>query len=208
MPRIRLIADDFNGFINIEDFEKIPQAPKNEKTDYYKNTKTGFSFLHDFPQNIPLSESFDSVKQKYLRRIDRFYQNIRAGANVLLVWFSLDEQTKNEDIIEASTCLNEKFHKNIDFLIIEHDESLLNQNIKFSLLTPNIFKYQLYAKNLLEEHDFTKGNVKKCTAIFRQYSLTLSFSQKAKYFLLKALCNCIPFKKIRKRTRKKLLHHD
>lgn len=78
--RFDLLLNDFEGFMNQDDFqfvEKNPNIVNDDKCDYYKNTRTGLYFYHDFPVNVPLGQSFPDVEKKYKRRIDRFYQNIK-----------------------------------------------------------------------------------------------------------------------------------
>ena len=54
--------------------------------DIYHNRVTGIGFSHDFPSGVPLNESFHAVQEKYRRRIDRLYADIRRSRRVLVVW--------------------------------------------------------------------------------------------------------------------------
>ncbi len=205
--RIALILNDFDGFMNIEDFEAVFQD-RSVENEYYINKKTNFSFLHDFPKNVALKDCFEEVKQKYDRRIARFYRNINENSKVLLVWFSLDSKINDGELVDASNKLNKKFNKNIDILIIEHDEQLDHKTIKYNELSQNIMKYTLFAKKDDEVEGFTRGNIKKCNQIFKKYYLNYSLSHKFKIALLKPLINFIPIKKLRKKVRNKVLHHE
>jgi len=75
-----LIKNNFNGFLNdlihVKDDEKFPFIDESEesfddikdmKTKIYKTNKIGF--FHDFKDGV----TFDDVKEKYDRRIKRFY---------------------------------------------------------------------------------------------------------------------------------------
>lgn len=210
--RINLILNDFENFINIEDFIKMPKTAKdneNEKlNDFYKNTKTNFLFLHDFPKEIPLENSFKKVKEKYNRRITRFFKLIKKD-NVLLVFFAHYSVDDNNKIIDLCNKVINKFNKKIDFAIITHDPSKKLGEIKEEVLSKNIKKYSLYTIEVDENNNPTTiGNHNDCIKIFKKFKIKKPFCQK----LLKSFANFIgifiPFKKVRKNIRQRIRNID
>ena len=124
--RFDMILNDFDGFMNINDFEfveKDPNIVNDDKCDYYKNKRTGLYFYHDFATGVPLEKSFGAVAEKYNRRIKRFYDNIRNKDRVMLVWFSHYHNTTNEQWADFAGKFCDKMGKNVDFLIIQHMEN-------------------------------------------------------------------------------------
>lgn len=204
--RISLILNDFKDYLKISNLVKITPDNKDVKHEIYKNKKTGCVFPHDFTLNLPLQASYDEVYNKYKRRIERFYNNIQQKEKVLLIWFSLDMKISDKEILKASKTLNKKFNKEIDLLIIEHNDDLFNQTIQTKYLNQCCIKISLFAKNKGEIADFTKGNKKVCGKIFKNYSVNRPWFDYLKIFLIKRLCSLIPIKQIRKNIRNRLLY--
>lgn len=204
--KIELILNDFKEYCDLEDLEIISTENENNKHISCKNKKNGCLFLHDFPINIPIEVSYSEVAEKYNRRIKRFYNNIFTKEKVLLVWFSLDQKTQEEDIKQASNKINQKFGKEIDILCIEHNENLKEEEIKVQKISKNAIKVELYAKNHENIDGFSKGNVRKCNKIFKQYALKQPFAKVIKRLVIKILCNLIPIKKLRKKCRHQWLY--
>jgi hypothetical protein len=190
--RINCILNDFNDFWNPKDFKFLPKDPKvfnDEKCDYYENIKTGFYFYHDFPIGIPFEESLPKVKEKYQRRIDRFYREIHKNKRVLLIWFCHCFLTDNNLQMDLCNKICEKFGKQIDFLIIEHNDNLPLGKIEKIEMSQNIAKYNLYTRKWDEKgNPTTMGQEEICGKIFEKYKL--SFFTK---FKLKILNKKLPF---------------
>lgn len=204
--KIELILNDFKGYCNLEDIEIISTENENNTHISCKNKKNGCCFLHDFPINVPIETSYPEVAEKYKRRIERFYNNIFTKEKVLLIWFSLDQETREEDIKQASDKINHKFGKEIDILCIEHNENLSEQEIKIQKLSENATKIELYAKNHETLEGFSKGNIRKCNKIFKQYALKQPLYKAIRRQIIKILCNLIPIKKVRKKYRNQWLY--
>lgn len=208
--RFNMILNDFDGFMNIDDFEfvkKDPNIVNDDKCDYYKNTRTGLYFYHDFPAGVPLHESFQYVAEKYTRRITRFYSNIRDHERVLLVWFSHYHDTTNDAWADFAKKFCNKVNKNIDFLIIQHRE---NQFVPSkTIIAPNIVRFDLHTTEK-DEHgnNTTVGNEKLCNPIFAEYGLRVQPERRIVYAYKQCLkygvCKFIPVKRIRHAWRKKL----
>lgn len=194
--RFHLILNNFKNFMNIEDFKFLPKDEtmfNDEACDYYENIKTHFYYYHDFPKGVPLSDSFNGIKEKYLRRIERFYDKINNSQKVLLVWFSHYHNTSDDVVLNLCNQLCQKFNKSIDFLIIEHEEGLTIPRKKE--LASNIIKYNLHTVLLDEKgHCTTLGDQKLCNQIFKQYRLKIPFHLMCKRIYFKVLAKIIcPF---------------
>ena len=83
--RTQIVADDFRNWL-IEDQMRLEPVTQSYGCDIYHNRVTGIGFNHDFPSGVPLNESFHAVQEKYRRRIDRLYADIRRSRRVLVVW--------------------------------------------------------------------------------------------------------------------------
>ena len=77
-----------NRFEDLWDYEYWAQSA--DERGYYKHTKFGFEFYHDFDGFRPLREQLPAVKEKYDRRIARFYRTIQEPT--LFIRYISDEQ--------------------------------------------------------------------------------------------------------------------
>lgn len=208
--RFNMILNDFDGFMNINDFEfveKDPNIVNDDKCDYYKNKRTGLYFYHDFATGVPLEKSFGAVAEKYNRRIKRFYDNIRNKDRVMLVWFSHYHNTTNEQWADFAGKFCDKMGKNVDFLIIQHME---NQRTPIqTIIAPNIVRYDMHTIEKDERgNNTTVGNEKVCDTVFSQYALRVPRERWAQYIwkqcMLNGVCKFIPFHDARHAWRNKL----
>lgn len=82
--RLKLILNDFNGFLKKEDFiirENI--LDKKMKTYDAINQKTKFGFPHDF-YSRDIDECFSEINEKYRRRISRLNEKLRNSSSLIL----------------------------------------------------------------------------------------------------------------------------
>lgn len=205
-----LILNDFKDFCNFEDF--VPYDRNDGiiyDCDSYSNKKTNLLFFHDFKKEVPFSEIFPSVKEKYERRIARFYERIKNSSKVLLIWYNYFGKTDEADVTDKCNAIVQKFGKNIDFLIIEHDETKPKGEIEYNKLTDNITYALLYIQQKDANGNHTTfGDKKTSNKIFKQYRLKMSFSKRAylfiKKFSIKLICAFIPSKSLRKKLKSKI----
>lgn len=208
--RFDMLLNDFDGFMDIRDFEFVEKDSNiinDDKCDYYKNRRTGLYFYHDFVAGVPLEKSFDAVAKKYQRRINRFYENIRDKQNVLLVWFSHYHDTTNAQWVKFANDFCNKMGKNIDFLVIQHMENQYTP-IK-TIIAPNIVRYDMHTTEKDERgNNTTVGNEKLCDTIFSQYALRVPRNRRGQYILKQCLLNCVckfvPLHDVRHAWRNKL----
>lgn len=208
--RINLILNNFDKFLEIDDLKFLPKNPNmfnDPYCDYYENLRNGFYYYHDFPiGDEEFSSVFSKVKEKYERRINRFYENIKIKEKVLLVYFSHYEIGSDDLIKELCKKVCEKFNKNIDFLIIEYDKTKKGNEIESYTLDDNIKMYKLNTRKLDKDGNLkTSGNKRLCKPIFKQYELILPLKIKIKrkiFFCLSVIvCPFIRDKQIRAKVK-------
>ena len=109
--RADLIAGDFRDWFAKDAFVFLP-SPTWHLKDFYRNTKLGITFNHDFPKGVPFEESYPVAKARYDRRIERLCRCIRASQRVLVVRLDRPDQeypTTIDDCRYARQRLAEKF---------------------------------------------------------------------------------------------------
>lgn len=85
----RMIETDFEVFLNEDMLVRDAQKPS-----VYINRDTGFSFVHDFKRGSSLRDQLPAVKEKYARRIDRFFNDITEPT--LFIRYISDQSTDDE----------------------------------------------------------------------------------------------------------------
>lgn len=98
----------FKNFLKYENMNY--QCKESEQTDIYFDHGTGIGFWHDFPHNIPLEQSFDSIRKKYDRRIERLFSEIEKAEDILLFRVCTvrpDSGYSIEDIIYAKSIVDD-----------------------------------------------------------------------------------------------------
>lgn len=169
--RAKLIEQNFNDFISLDFLEKRESTIK--ENDLYFDTRSHFLFGHDFPVGISLQEMFPVVKEKYARRIDRFFENVRISKHVLFVYFSLIDFPLEDEMFEMERVLKEKFGSGkFDFWLILHDEKVLKNEEKITCkkMSKNMTLWTGYLKG----DDDLLGNIERCKLIFKPVGLSLA----------------------------------
>ena len=77
-----LLANRCADFMLQENMEY--QCQESDQTDIYFDTATGVGFWHDFPHNVPLEQSYETIQKKYSRRIERLFAEIDRAKDILL----------------------------------------------------------------------------------------------------------------------------
>lgn len=124
-----VIAGDFKDFMPFEELEY--RGPNEEKNgDIYYNRRNGIAFYHDFPYQVPLTESYPALKAKYDRRISRFIERMEKGGAVLAMFVQAPGKplATDGDIEASRRRLQERFPAaEIDLLYVH-----LVQDVVFS----------------------------------------------------------------------------
>ena len=140
--RADLIASGFSDELREEDF--VYHGVHTNGMAKYFNTHFGLVFLHDFPQGVPLSESFPSVKAKYSRRERRLLDLIRSSRRVLVVRLDrpdLDYRTPCEDCRYVRETLAKAFAPTeFDVLLLQPDPSVPFGKQSLETVEPGLFR--------------------------------------------------------------------
>lgn len=127
--RAEMIANGFAGWFEREDLRCIGKTDiVNAKSvkiqrDGYVNDRTGYTFLYDFDAGSSFDEAYPAVREKYERRIERFYNLMRASRRVLLVWVENqyeDDRPSDEEVAMSLKILKDVFPGvKVELLIID-----------------------------------------------------------------------------------------
>lgn len=78
------ISNDFKTFLDIKNLElKTEKSSSNHLLIFDK--KYNILFPHDFPMNQTISQSYETVINKYKRRIERFFKALKSDKHVYFV---------------------------------------------------------------------------------------------------------------------------
>lgn len=121
----RLIADEFAGFLRLENLRKCPYQPTDDYRDrdheFYLDVAQRVVFGHDFPVGRPPAEAYPAVKAKYDRRVRRFYETVRRSRAVLFVRWSWRENPTEASVVRMAEILRGKFPgRRIDVLMMRN----------------------------------------------------------------------------------------
>ena len=177
--KINLICDDFKNFFNYEDFEDLCRDTLADKNHtWVVNNRTGLQYQHDFPINVPLKDSFEVVKERYLRRAKRLLEVVNSSERVLFVYIALDTGFNDNYLIEQQEKLAKKFsNTTIDFLYIMHNEKYDIHGYDTYQLNSNVCKIECNVRAFTVadgesfEHEFY-GNTVLYYPLLRDYCYT------------------------------------
>lgn len=148
--KVDLICNDFDSFFDFSDFDnRGPNPPTEEYWNLWVvNKRTGLQYKHDFPANVPFADSFNTVRDKYVRRIKRLRELIDSSDTILFVYFGLSVGFSDEYLIEQQEKLAKKFpSKRIDFLYLMNNPDYSEDDVHIDKLSENIKKVQFFCKN-------------------------------------------------------------
>ena len=80
---VEAINSNFGAFFDESFFEQSKQ-----RLYVYRNSKYGFEFVHNFSKYKPLSTQLDVFREKYNRRINRFFKVICDSATYYWILFN------------------------------------------------------------------------------------------------------------------------
>ena len=115
-----MIEQNFRDFLNKKNLVVGQRNSTTSPTRLISDTKYNMKFVHDFPWEKELEESYDSVKQKYDRRIARFYRALLT--NKPIYFFRRDLVTKAQ-AIKFCNVMYKKFPGLKFTLIIMHNST-------------------------------------------------------------------------------------
>lgn len=109
---VAMIESDFANWFEKKDF--VLWNVSHEKGvihRFYKNVRTGFGFPHEFSNAEPFETNFERVREKYVRRTDRFRADLSKPGRVLFVYLEppYAQRLPEAGLIEALDRLRAKF---------------------------------------------------------------------------------------------------
>lgn len=209
--RIDFICNDFENFLNKEDLLLIDNN-QNENpdilNDYYCDSRTGLSYAHDFAIGKPLDSIFDAVREKYQRRCRRFYRGINDSNRILFVWWSRENHTSKDELLEHYARLQDKFQsKDINLLILE---SMDIKGFEYEEVHQQILRVSY---KVASDLDIAMGSENPNLCVFSKIKFNFSFKKRLCICLknfLRARYDALPFPKkmesLRIWLKAKLLH--
>ncbi len=132
--RIELLLNKFDDWMHIEDMEIIGKLYHPFNCDIYRSTKTGLTYNHDFPLNVPLEESFPEVKARYDRRTSRMVKMVEQSKKILFVYVEAMEEGTQMTYEQVKECY--------DLLKTHYPDKEFN--IKYFFYTEGERYYQKY----------------------------------------------------------------
>lgn len=119
----KILANDFKNFFQKENLEvqynAVPgtfQGPLSVVDSEYATFH-----MHDFIGSKSIDEQYDKIKEKYDRRVARFYRALNANK---LIYF-LRIQTTKEETISLINVINEKF-PNLNYVFVAINNNINN----------------------------------------------------------------------------------
>lgn len=137
----RLVESDFSGFFRLENMRREPNPPRaaqdDHDHDYYHDVGLRIDTAHDFPVDVSLEEAYPAVREKYERRIRRFYETMRASRRTLLVYWTWRDCPSPDGVLRATEIFRAKFpgHR-IDLLVMRN---AVRQDIVAQTISEGVF---------------------------------------------------------------------
>ena len=121
----QLVADDFAGFLQLENLRKCEKQPTDDQSDkdheFYADIAQHIIFAHEFPTGRPPEEVYAKVRAKYDRRIARLYETMRQVKSALFVRWSWRESPSEDAILRTAEILRKKFPgRTVDLLAMRN----------------------------------------------------------------------------------------
>lgn len=111
LASVRMLETDFADWMEKGDLElyDVRRAPLFSQV--YRNARTHFGFPHDFSSFRGFEDSYQSVRDRYDRRIKRLLESIAANRRVLAVYIErvIDKRISDAELKEAHRRLSDKF---------------------------------------------------------------------------------------------------
>lgn len=192
--RIMLLLTDFKDFLNKEDL-KIMNKPTgvitDDKCDYYENLKTGFYFYHDFYSDVEFFEMYNTVFEKYQRRIKRLYEKIEKSKKVLFVWLMRSISATDDELLTYQKQIEKKFKKSKVYLLVLENciDANNSENISEVKISDNItrLKYDTMTYDITNPSLEWIGNIALNDKVFSK----LKLKQHRRNFLINSMFNCL-----------------
>ena len=126
LENARTVEDDFRGWFDRDALVLWDvRITGGYVSRVYKSMKADIIFPHEFSNSKPIEVQYEVVKEKYDRRIARFYKCAGAAKRILGVYVEDPRRgaISNAEILEVRQILQKKFsHAEVDFLYMYEEE--------------------------------------------------------------------------------------
>lgn len=141
---IDFIKNDFKYFFNYDDLEFI--VHKSDNNVEIHNNCTQYVFLHDLKTKDYSNDDLYKIKDKYNRRIARFYDTINNASSVLFIYMEKNnvKHISTDIFVQIWNVLCEKFpNTDINCVFFTHDRKFDKNEYKEHYLNDNVLHVQL-----------------------------------------------------------------
>lgn len=168
--RIDMIIEGFPDFMRPDDWEYRGQRLEPEPCNIYFNKRTRMIFVHDFPLNVPVEESYPAVKEKYDRRTKNLVERIKKSQRVLIVYMELPKTEcgvkEPEELRGVLNKANEYFAPAvIDLLYVRHDENMKDGETEVTQIDDNVLFCRCYNRKRTV-NEVIPGNFENAKLLF------------------------------------------
>lgn len=183
--KINLICNNFQNFIKESDLVEFIDTNNTEHRSVF-NRETGLQYVHDFPWDKTITEEFPNFYEKYIRRKERLIRKIQDSKTIAFMWIqdTWDQISypiilfSNDELIRIHNTISCKFpDKAIDFILFEHDENIIDDEIQLSIINEHIYRFKsnhrIEDKNLYDVK-WNKYHIKSIMRVLTMFSLNNS----------------------------------
>ncbi len=161
---LKLIDNGFKGFLEYDDLYQVKVYPSR-----YRNVKYSIDFYHDFLPTKSLDKQFNTVKEKYERRINRFYKIITEPTLFFRYILSRDELQYIYGHYNEIVDFFQKYNAENNIIFLVNDDILSTVEGKLPLLySVQKDDGDVFARHFLDKNtdlkDFILNNVEKSTS--------------------------------------------
>ncbi len=122
-----LIDNQFKDFLKYENmFQEYDKSPA-----WYMNLPLGIHFYHDFSAEYSLAFQMNKVREKYQRRIARFYEKIKEPTLFVRYCYSAEEVSWIDDNYDEISLRLKRYNEQNDIIFIINAPLAMKNEIKF-----------------------------------------------------------------------------
>lgn len=161
--KVELICRHFQGAFEREDFVVFGEPAPDSPHYWVKNLKTGLQYQHDFPVGKSVDEYFSVFREKYHRRIDRFYEEIDRSEKILFFFLCYTDELTDDVVILCHNRLSCCFpDKRIDVMLVMRDDSIHVGTYHRTQINRHIVRYNVAMGDSIYDDE----NVEKKNTVF------------------------------------------
>ena len=98
MAEVEMVESGFANWFEREDLKLWDVRHEEGAVQrVYKNMRTGFGFPHEFTNAFGLDDGYEKTREKYDRRIERFFKTLRASKNALGIYLEVATRRRLPD---------------------------------------------------------------------------------------------------------------